>query len=89
MDWWADGLMYIILIILDFTRGLIYKSWADYETFSSLFSSKFIIYSQLLLTSSFSKIFIQLDLDELDKFDKITQAWIGFNKSLTQAQKTL
>ena len=33
------------------------------------------------------EIFIQLhELDELDEFD--TNAWIAFNDSLTQAQKT-
>ena len=30
-------------------------------------------------------IFVQLD--ELDELDKVTHAWIGFNFSLTQAQK--
>ena len=33
------------------------------------------------------EIFVQLD--ELDELDRITHAWIGFNYSLTQAQKTL
>ena len=32
------------------------------------------------------EIFVQLD--ELDELDRITHAWIGFNYSLTQAQKT-
>ena len=32
------------------------------------------------------EIFVQLD--ELDEFDRIIHAWIGFNYSLTQAQKT-
>ena len=31
-------------------------------------------------------IFVQLD--ELDKFDRITQVWVGFNYSHMQAQKT-
>ena len=30
---------------------------------------------------------ILVQLDELDKLDRITHAWIGFNYSLTQAQK--
>ena len=29
-----------------------------------------------------------VQLDELDELDRITHAWIGFNCSLTQAQKT-
>ena len=29
-----------------------------------------------------------VQLDELDELDRITHAWIGFNYSLTQAQKT-
>ena len=33
------------------------------------------------------EIFVQLD--ELDELDRITQAWIGFNNRLTQAQKTI
>ena len=32
-------------------------------------------------------IFVQLD--ELDKLDRGTQVWIGFNLNLTQAQKTM
>ena len=32
------------------------------------------------------EIFIQLD--ELDKFQRITHVWIGFNNRLTQAPKT-
>ena len=32
------------------------------------------------------EIFVQLD--ELDEWDRITQAYIGFNNSLTKAQKT-
>ena len=32
------------------------------------------------------ELFVQLD--ELDKLDRITQAWSGFNNSLTLAQKT-
>ena len=41
--------------------------------------------------SSFSfqngEIFVQLD--ELDELDRIVYAWIGFNHSLTQAQKNI
>ena len=33
------------------------------------------------------EIFVQLD--ELDELDRITQIWIGFNYSLTQAQKNI
>ena len=29
-----------------------------------------------------------VQLDELDELDRITHAWIGFNYSLTQVQKT-
>ena len=32
------------------------------------------------------EIFIQLD--DLNQLDRITNAWIGFNNSLTQGQKT-
>ena len=32
------------------------------------------------------EIFVQLD--ELDELDRITHAWIGFNYSFTEAQKT-
>ena len=31
---------------------------------------------------------ILVQLDELDKLDRITHTWIGFNYSLKQAQKT-
>ena len=43
-----------------------------------------------IIHSSFfqnEEIFVQLD--ELDELDRITYAWIGFNYSLAQAQKTL
>ena len=40
-------------------------------------------------TSFFQNQDIFVQLDELDELDKITHAWIGFNYSLTQAQKTL
>ena len=42
--------------------------------------------SKLQFYSQNEQIFVQLD--ELDKLEKITQAWIGFNDSLRQAQKT-
>ena len=39
------------------------------------------------LSSGFQNEDIFVQLDELDELDKITHAWIGFNYSLTQAQK--
>ena len=41
---------------------------------------------QFIIFFQNGEIFVQLD--ELDKLDKITHARIGFNYSLTQAQKT-
>ena len=40
-------------------------------------------------TSFFQNKEIFVQLDKLDKFNRITHAWIGFNYSLKQAQKTV
>ena len=39
------------------------------------------------ITILFINVQIFIQLDELNELDTITQAWIGFNYSLTQAQK--
>ena len=39
-------------------------------------------------SSFFQNEEIIVQLDELDKLDRITHVWIGFNYSLTQAEKT-
>ena len=43
-------------------------------------------YFEIILVFQNEVIFVQLD--ELDKLDRITHAWMAFNYILTQAQKT-
>ena len=46
------------------------------------------VYSLLQLIQFFQNEEIFVQLDELDELDRITHAWIGFNYSLIQAEKT-
>ena len=74
----------MVLCSLPGSQILTHKTYVFHSNVNAMCKNERRILDNLVFQNE--KIFVQLD--ELDKLDRITQAWIGFNYSLTQTQKT-